>query len=192
MQKNSLNPPIILASASPRRKEILAKAGYTFDVKIKEVDEIYPHNLPTEQVPLYLAELKSEAFMVESQHFIVITADTVVNINNKILGKPKTEKEAYEMLKLLSNQKHEVISGVCLLYNGKKISFTDKTHVYFKNLSDQEIEYYIQNFRPLDKAGAYGIQEWIGMIGITKIEGSFYNVMGLPIQLLHFYLNQIT
>jgi len=177
---------IILASKSPRRQQLLRSLGLTFSVKIKEVPEVFPEGLSKEEVPVYLAELKATPFENElSANDLLITADTVVCLNNEILGKPADYEEAFQMLRNLSNKSHEVITGVCLTSKNKKRSFYAVTSVEFKLLSGDEIDYYIQNYKPYDKAGAYGIQEWIGAIGITHIEGSFYNVMGLPIQKLY-------
>jgi len=176
----------ILASKSPRRQQLLESLGLTFSVRLKEVEEVYPEDLSKEQVPVYLAELKARPFIGElTENEVVITADTVVCLENKILGKPKDYNEAFSMLANLSGKEHQVITGVCLTSKHKSTSFYSLTNVMFKELTSQEIEYYISEFKPYDKAGAYGIQEWIGTIGITHIEGSFYNVMGLPIQKLY-------
>ncbi|MGO1752586.1 MAG: Maf family nucleotide pyrophosphatase [Psychroflexus sp.] len=170
---------IILGSASPRRQSILKELGLDFSVKIMPVDEIYPDHLKREEIAIFLAELKAKTFEV-NQNEIIITGDTVVWHNNKALGKPKNSTEAKEMLQSLSGKSHEVISSVCLKTSDQLISTYGVTKVFFKDLSKSEIEYYVNNFKPYDKAGAYGVQEWIGQIGVTKIEGSFYNVMGLP------------
>lgn len=176
----------ILASKSPRRNELLKSLGIEFQVKIFEVDEIYPENLTKDEIPVFLAELKARPFLHNlAENDLVITADTIVWQNGKVLGKPKSEIEAVHMLKQLSGGKHQVISGVCLTAKEKQTSFFSTSNVNFKDLTLEEIEYYISKFKPFDKAGAYGIQEWIGCIGITHIEGSFYNVMGLPIQKLY-------
>lgn len=177
---------IILASKSPRRQQLLASLNIDFSVQTKHVDETYPEELRREQVPVYLAELKADAFKSQLKALdLLITADTVVCIENEILGKPKNYEQAYRMLERLSNRKHQVITGVCLSAVHKTKSFFAQTDVQFKQLSHQEIDFYIRKFQPYDKAGAYGIQEWIGSIGITTINGSFYNVMGLPIQKLY-------
>ncbi|HPF50605.1 MAG TPA: Maf family nucleotide pyrophosphatase [Draconibacterium sp.] len=176
----------ILASKSPRRQQLLKSLDIDFSVKTLEVDETYPDYLSKEEVPVYLAELKAKAFLAElEEKDLLITADTIVCLRDQILGKPGNYDEAFNMLRKLSACKHEVITGVCLTSVKKKISFYSSTEVEFKELSDEEIDYYIQNYHPFDKAGAYGIQEWIGSIGIRQIEGSFYNVMGLPIQKLY-------
>ncbi|NQU54419.1 MAG: septum formation protein Maf [Bacteroidetes bacterium] len=176
----------ILASKSPRRNELLKSLGIEFQVKILEVDEIYSENLTKDEIPVFLAELKARPFLHNlAENDLVITADTIVWKNGKVLGKPKNEIEAVHMLKQLSGGKHQVISGVCLTAKEKQTSFFSTSNVNFKDLTLEEIKYYISKFKPFDKAGAYGIQEWIGCIGITHIEGSFYNVMGLPIQKLY-------
>lgn len=177
---------LILASKSPRRQQLIQSLGLKFTLQIKEVDEIYPENLSHEEVPVYLAELKAKPFIEElNTNDLVITADTVVCLGTQILGKPKDFDEAFKMLNDLSGKEHRVITGVCLTAKHKTKSFYSTTSVQFKKLTKLEIEYYISEFKPYDKAGAYGIQEWIGSIGITHIEGSFYNVMGLPIQKLY-------
>lgn len=170
---------IILGSASPRRQSILKELGLDFTVKTLPVDEIYPENLQREEIAVFLAELKAKAFNINKEE-IVITGDTIVWHHDKALGKPKSSTEAKKMLMSLSGQSHEVISSVCIKTNDQIMSTYDVTKVFFKKLSNSEIDYYIKNFKPFDKAGAYGVQEWIGQIGVTKIEGSFYNVMGLP------------
>ncbi|PKQ64975.1 septum formation protein Maf [Labilibaculum filiforme] len=186
MLNNLKDYQIILASQSPRRHEMLKDLGLTFEIRTKEIEEIYPEGLTPEQIPVYLAELKAKAFEKElTSKELVITADTIVCVNGWILGKPKDREDAVKMLNALSNQSHQVISGVCLMSNEKKLSFSTTTNVHFKALSDEEIDYYIDNYKPYDKAGAYGIQEWIGFIGIDGIEGSYFNVVGLPIQRLY-------
>ena len=176
----------ILASNSPRRKQLLESLGIEFQVITKEVEENYPDNLEKEEIPLYLARLKAQPFLEEiGEKDMVITADTIVWLNGKVMGKPKNRSEAVKMLNELSGKQHQVISGVCLTTKQKEISFFSTSDVLFKELTKEEIEYYITKYKPYDKAGAYGIQEWIGRIGISHIEGSFYNVMGLPIQKLY-------
>ena len=176
----------ILASKSPRRNQLLKSLGIEFSIKIKEVEEIYPNNLTKEKIPVFLAELKAKPFLADLKaNDLLITADTIVWFNGKVIGKPKDKTVAIQMLQLLSGNEHQVISGVCLSSSQKTKSFYSTSNVQFKNLTQTEIEYYISEFKPFDKAGAYGIQEWIGSIGITHIEGSFYNVMGLPIQKLY-------
>ncbi|MDN6280666.1 MAG: Maf family nucleotide pyrophosphatase [Psychroflexus sp.] len=171
---------IILGSASPRRQSILKELGLDFKVKVHPVNEVYPEHLKREEIAIFLAELKAKAFEQVSTDEIIITGDTIVWHKNQALGKPNNSQEAKEMLRSLSGQMHEVISSICLKTDDRLISTYDSTKVFFKDLSDTEIEYYINTYRPFDKAGAYGVQEWIGQIGVTKIEGSFYNVMGLP------------
>ncbi|QGY45951.1 septum formation protein Maf [Maribellus comscasis] len=176
----------ILASKSPRRQQLLNSLGIEFKVQLKEVEEKFPDNLSMEEIPVYLAKLKAAPFLAElKENDLLITADTIVSFNKKVLGKPSDYEDAKQMLAGLSGNEHQVISGVCLTSEKKQTSFYSSSNVQFKVLSDKEIEYYISKFKPLDKAGAYGIQEWIGAVGITHIEGSFYNVMGLPIQKLY-------
>jgi len=183
---------IILASQSPRRKEILSLLNLEFTVEVKSIDEIFPKDLKTSKVAEYLAKLKASVFTNIKDEQVIITADTVVILNDTILGKPKDKAEATEMLHRLSNRGHEVITGVCLKSAQKSITFSSSTKVYFKDLTDAEIDYYIENYKPYDKAGSYGIQEWIGAIGITKIEGSYFNVVGLPIQELNEQLKKFS
>lgn len=176
----------ILASKSPRRQQLLRSLDIDFTVHTREVDESYPVNLTKEEVPVYLAKLKAQAFQDElKENDLLITADTVVCLGNQILGKPENYDEAFSMLASLSGKTHQVITGVCLTGKAKQVSFFASTEVEFKELTTEEIDYYILQYQPYDKAGAYGIQEWIGTIGIRHIEGSFYNVMGLPIQKLY-------
>lgn len=177
---------IILASKSPRRQQLLQTLGLSFTVKTKEVEELYPDELSNVEVPVYLAQLKATPFQSELKtNDLLITADTIVCLGDVILGKPADYDEAFQMLRSLSHRTHEVITGVCLTSKYKQLTFHATSHVEFKVLTKAEIDYYIRTFKPFDKAGAYGIQEWIGAIGITHIEGSFYNVMGLPIQKLY-------
>lgn len=177
---------IILASASPRRKEMLEKLGLIFKTIISaQTDESYPDNLSGNEIAKYLALKKAENFGKIEPHQIIITADTIVWIDDKVLGKPSNYSEAFEMLKQLSGNNHFVISGVCIKSLTKTIVFDSVSKVRFSHLKDEEIKYYINKYKPYDKAGAYGIQEWIGMVGIEHIEGSFYNVAGLPVQKLY-------
>jgi len=176
----------ILASKSPRRQELLNSLGINFKVVTNEVEESYPDNLSKEEIPVFLAELKAKHFknhLLEND--LLITADTIVWLKGEVLGKPENKKEAIKTLQKLSAQEHQVISGVCLTSIHKQKSFFSISNVRFKELYLSEIEYYVSECNPIDKAGAYGIQEWIGYIGITHIEGSFYNVMGLPVQQLY-------
>ncbi|MDP2890061.1 MAG: Maf-like protein [Bacteroidota bacterium] len=180
---------IILASKSPRRQQLLSDLGLKFRVQSMDISEDFPKGLGMTEIPVYLAELKAEAFRpFLKNNQLVITADTIVWLNGKVLNKPTDYADGFRMLRDLSGNKHQVITGVCLLSTEKKVSFYASTDVWFKELSDEEINYYLENFRPYDKAGAYGIQEWIGYIGINHIEGSFFNVMGLPIQSLYEHL----
>jgi len=177
---------IILGSASPRRRDLLNGLGIKFKIMSIDYDERFPNGMKKEEIPVYLAIQKNEKFSyLITDNTIVITADTIVFLNNMIIGKPANKSEAFKMLKLLSGKKHEVITGVCIKSAEKMVSFYDISEVYFKELSDEEIIYYIENYKPYDKAGAYGIQEWIGYIAIEKIVGSFYNVMGLPIKMVY-------
>lgn len=180
--QNLHNRNIILASQSPRRAELMKMAGFCFEVKTKNTDEIYPEDLDVYSVPLYLAQKKAEAFANEiSSSDIVIGADTVVILNSKIYEKPANRREAINMLRTLSANRHEVITGVYIHSINKQVSFSEKTSVYFNLLSDEEITYYVDTFKPYDKAGSYACQEWIGAIGIQRFEGDFFNVMGLPV-----------
>ena len=172
---------IILASNSPRRKELMYQVGFDFEVKSKDFDEVIRMDLDVKEVSKYLAQQKNDAYRKLFTSEIIVTADTVVIVEDQILGKPSNSEEAKQMLLQLSNGKHSVMTGVCISSNDKKISFDDSTNVTFKKLDVNEVDFYINKFWPYDKAGAYGIQEWIGMIGIETIEGCYYNVMGLPI-----------
>lgn len=176
---------LILASASPRRQELLKSLGVNFEIRLKSVKETYPKGLKSVEVPDYLAKLKASVFTNLESDEILITGDTVVVLDDKILGKPQNKVEAAEMLRALSEKSHKVISSICLKSSEKIVVSHEVTKVYFKKLSEAEIEYYLNNFKPYDKAGAYGIQEWIGQIGIHKIEGSYFNVVGLPVHLLY-------
>ena len=178
---------IILASNSPRRKELLAGLDIAFEAVVKEgIDETYPENLPSDEVPLYLSQLKAAAYRdTMTANELVLTADTVVVVDDMILGKPSNEAEAYRMLRLLSGRTHHVVTGVSLTTLEKQRSFNVTTEVTFRTLSDAEINYYVERYKPFDKAGAYGIQEWIGYIGVTSLKGSYFNVMGLPVQRIY-------
>ncbi len=176
----------ILASKSPRRQQLLQSLGIPFSVKTLELEENFPDDLAKGEIPVFLAKLKAEPFKPElNENDLLITADTIVWLNGKVLGKPADNNEAKSMLNELSGKEHQVISGVCLTSAKKQASFYSHTNVNFKTLAEKEIDYYISNCNPFDKAGSYGIQDWIGIIGITSINGSFYNVMGLPIQKLY-------
>lgn len=184
---------VILGSGSPRRKELLAMLDIDFEVRSAgDVDESYPADLPAEEVPLYLARKKSNAFLSGlRENELVITADTVVICDNNVLGKPGDSEEAFRMLKMLSGRKHAVVTGITVATREIQISDTAITEVEFAPLSDETIKEYIGRYRPLDKAGAYGIQEWIGAVAVKGINGSFYNVMGLPLHLLTTLLLRI-
>lgn len=174
---------IILASKSPRRQQLLNDLGLKFSIQSMDIPEVFPEGLEMNEIPVYLAELKATAFLpLLKKNQLIITADTIVWLNGQVMNKPADYDDGFRMLKDLSGKKHQVLTGVCLITTEKKVSFYASTDVWFKQLSDEEIHYYLENFRPYDKAGAYGIQEWIGYIGIHRIEGSFFNVMGLPIQ----------
>jgi septum formation protein len=183
---------IILASESPRRHYLLKEIGLEFEIKKKKfVDESYPPHLVREQIPLYLAEKKAKVFDEDmDENMIVITADTIVWLNDKILQKPVDYNDALKILQEISGQCHQVYTGVTIKSKDKTQSFTACTDVYFRKLTYAEIDYYINHYQPFDKAGAYGIQEWIGYVGVEKINGSFFNVMGLPIQKLYTELDQ--
>jgi len=178
---------LILASESPRRQYLLKELGLDFEILTSNIREEYPSGLTPEQVAIYLAGLKADSFDTARlpQCSIIIAADTIVSIENEILGKPNNYSEAVCMLQKLSGKKHEVVTAVCLKSKNKRVNFHAISFVYFKELSMEEIDYYIDNFQPFDKAGGYGCQEWIGYIGISKIEGSFFNIMGLPVKELY-------
>ena len=178
-------PPIILASKSPRRQQLLKLMDIDFKVVLKEADETYPDGLSPKDIAIYVAEKKAKAFDETIHDEILITADTIVCIENKILGKPENEEHAFEILSQISGRKHEVITGVSLLKDHHLNSFFEISEVHFRELKPEEIRYYIQTSKPFDKAGAYGIQEWIGLIGIEKIVGSYTNVVGLPTERLY-------
>ena len=178
---------IILASNSPRRKELLAGIDIAFDVRVLEgVDESYPANLPTKDIAEYISKKKAAAYReTMAVDELVITADTIVVLGNEVMGKPKDETDACRMLRELSGRTHQVITGVTLTTVDRQTSFSVETDVTFKQLSDEEIAYYVEKYHPMDKAGAYGIQEWIGHIGVTGMKGSYFNVMGLPVQRIY-------
>jgi septum formation protein len=171
---------IILASQSPRRKELLGQLDLPFEVRTQDVDESFPATFRPEAAAVYIAEKKARSFLNKLHTELLIAADTLVAVKGEIFGKPKDRDDAVRMLQQLSGNVHEVITGVALLHQKKIYSFFEKTLVYFKQLTDEQVAYYIDTYQPYDKAGAYGIQEWIGMIGVEKIEGSYNNVVGLP------------
>lgn len=182
MKNHPLGFQLILGSKSPRRQELLSGMGFDFQVRTKDTDEEYPADLPLKEVPVYLAELKALALLEELKiGEVLITSDTIVLLENEILGKPTSPENAKEMLQKLSAKKHEVITGVHLKSLDKSFSFAVSTKVFFKTLTSENIDFYVENYKPFDKAGAYGIQEWIGFIGIERIEGSYFNVVGLPV-----------
>jgi septum formation protein len=173
---------IILASQSPRRKQLLQWAEINFDVLVNETDESYPENLSVEEVPVYIARNKALAVKKETgKNKIIIAADTIVALGGEIIGKPVNREDAIDILARLSGNKHLVITGVVILNQEKEIAFADVTQVWFHKLAREQIEFYVDKYKPYDKAGAYAIQEWIGVTGIKKISGDFYNVMGLPV-----------
>ena len=187
MFKNLTNKKIILASKSPRRQKLFKGLGISFEIKTKEIDEDFPNTIDASNVAAYLAQKKAEAFELSTDE-VLITSDTTVLLSNRILNKPQNNKEAIEMLQSLSSKTHQVSTGVCIKSTAKEVIFSDLTSVTFKSLSIDEVEYYVKHFNPFDKAGSYGIQEWIGFIGIEKIEGCYYNVMGLPLSKLYHEL----
>ena len=181
---------ILLGSNSPRRKELLKKMDIPFKAVTIKADESYPEILPPSEVPEYLALKKSLAYQDLKKNELLITADTIVSLKGMILGKPKNKTQAKKMLRMLSGRKHQVITGVCLRSSKDILTFSDISEVHFKDLTAAEIKYYVEKYKPFDKAGAYGIQEWIGLTGIEKIKGSFYNIMGLPTAKLMKYLKE--
>jgi len=186
---NINNYHIILASQSPRRGQLLTDLGLKFDVIVKEYSETYPQNLKGEEIARYVSHKKAMTFLNDmSDNEILITADTIVWCNNSVLGKPGDFNEASSFLREISGNTHEVITGVTLLSSAKEVTFSDSTMVTFENLTEEEISYYVENFKPYDKAGAYGIQEWIGIVACSRIEGSYFNVVGLPVQKLYLEL----
>lgn len=192
----SLTKPLILASNSPRRKQLLKEAGFTFEVEVLPTDETFPKNLQSGDIAAYISHQKAEMFKGIHTDKLVLTADTIVIQENHILGKPADKNDAVKMLMLLSGTTHEVITAVSLLTDETITTVSDVALVSFRKLELAEIIYYIEQYKPFDKAGSYGIQEWIGMIGIDKIEGSFYTIMGLPVhvvyQLLKPYINRLS
>ncbi len=183
---------IILASGSPRRQQFFKDLDLDFEIRLKDVEEIFPETLKAEEITNYLSILKANAFEGELQdNDLLITSDTIVWHKNCPLGKPKDAQEAFEILKSLSNNTHEVITSVCFKTKNKTEVISETTKVTFNALSDEAIQYYLDNYQPFDKAGAYGIQEWIGFIGVSKIEGSYTNVMGMPTDKVFDYLNKL-
>lgn len=178
---------VILASNSPRRKELLGGLGIPFEVRtLQGIDESYPDTLRGAEIPIHISGKKAEAYKrTMADNELIITADTIVYDNGQVLGKPKDREEAVQMLRQLSGHAHEVITGVSIVTKEKTTQFASTSKVFFASLTDEEIAYYVDNYHPFDKAGAYGIQEWIGFVAVTRIEGSYFNVMGLPIQRLY-------
>ena len=192
MFENLKKYKIVLASNSPRRKELLGGLGLPFEVRTKQgIDESYPEGLNGEQIALHISKKKAEAYKSDmADDELIITADTIVYVEGVVLGKPKDKEDARRMFKLMSGREHQVITGVCVVAKEKTVQFASVTDVTFTQLEDEEIDYYINNYKPYDKAGAYGIQEWIGYVGITGIRGSYFNVVGLPVQRLYTALKQ--
>lgn len=184
---------VILASNSPRRKELLAGLGVDYEVRtLPDVDESYPETLQGADIPLYIAKEKADAYVTMMQPGeLMITADTIVWLDGKVLGKPQDKEDALQMLRTMSGRTHEVFTGVCITTTDWQRSFTAQTEVRFATLSEEEIAYYVDNFQPMDKAGAYGVQEWIGFIGVENISGSYYNIMGLPVQRIYNELKRL-
>lgn len=182
-----------MASKSPRRRQLMEDAGFVFTLADGyEVEEVYPDSLGPEQVAEFLSGLKADAYPYElGGNDVLVTSDTVVVAHGEVLGKPIDYDDAFRMFRLMSGRMHKVITAVCIRTADKKISFSDECDVFFDNLTDEEIDFYIKNYRPFDKAGAYGIQEWIGYIGISRIEGSFFTVMGFPIHRVYQVLKQL-
>jgi septum formation protein len=182
-----MNNKIVLASQSPRRKQLLEWAEIKFDVLVRTTDEAYPPEMPVEEVPVHIARNKAIAVINDAEYkkydagAAVVAADTIVVIDNLVIGKPFNRREAIQMLLQLSGRQHLVITGVVIIQGEKEIAFSDITKVWFHTLTEAEIEFYVDKYQPFDKAGAYAIQEWIGVVGIQRIEGDFYNVMGLPV-----------
>ena len=183
---------IILASGSPRRQQFFKDLNLDFEIRLKDVEEIYPPELKAAEITDYLAELKANAFEGElNENEILVTSDTIVWHQNKALGKPKNAEEAFAMIKSMSNTTHEVFTSVCFKTNSSSTLINDVTKVTFNDLSDEAIQYYIENYKPYDKAGAYGIQEWFGFMAVAKVEGSYTNVMGLPTAKVYEFLTTL-
>lgn len=178
---------IILASNSPRRKELLEGIDIPFEIRVLDgIDESYPDSLPTKDIAGYISKKKADAYQqMMAPDELIITADTIVVLGQEVMGKPKDAAEAHQMLQKLSGKTHQVITGVCLTTQERQVCFSVETDVTFKTLTDEEITYYVDHYQPFDKAGAYGIQEWIGHVGVTGLKGSYFNVMGLPVQRIY-------
>jgi len=182
---------LLLASQSPRRKELLTNLGFDFEVVKIDCEEILPEHIKIGEAAAYLSELKAKAFRELTADEVLLTADTVVTADGQILGKPKDEKDARQMLRMLSGKTHQVYTGISIKTTDKTITETDVADVEFDEITDDEIDYYVQNYKPFDKAGSYGIQEWLGMAKIRKLSGSFYTIMGLPTHLVYKILKEI-
>ena len=191
LRENAKNYHIIVASGSPRRQAFFNELDLDFTIQVKEVEEIYSLKLKHSQITDYLSQLKASVFKDLSEKDILITSDTIVWKDGEALGKPKDFEDAKQMLQNLSGQMHEVITSVCFTSINFQKTVHDVTKVWFKNFSEEEIDYYLKNYKPFDKAGSYGIQEWLGYIGIEKIEGCYFNVMGLPTRLVYKTLSEI-
>lgn len=182
---------IILASNSPRRRELLSGLGFDYEVRtLQGLNESYPEGLSMEEIPQYISRKKAAAYTLGEDE-LLITADTIVWLDGEVLGKPVDEEDAKQMLRKLSGKTHQVVTGVTLSWSDQQHSFASVSQVTFAQLTDEEIDYYVTHYHPLDKAGAYGIQEWIGYIGVTSIEGSYFNVMGLPVQRLYTEMKKL-
>jgi septum formation protein len=189
LREKLANKNVILASGSPRRQQFLRDLDLDFEIRLKEIEEVFPKDLKAHEITNYLAELKANAFSDElTKNDILITSDTIVWLENKALGKPKNAEDAFVMIQEMSGKAHEVITSVCIKTLERSVTFYETTKVFFLNLTDSEIKYYINLYQPFDKAGSYGIQEWIGLVGIEKIEGSYANVVGLPTHRLYYEL----
>lgn len=176
---------VVLASNSPRRKELLAGLDIDFEVRVlKGIDESYPESLPTKEIAQYISQKKAQAYTIAEDE-LLLTADTIVVLGDEVMGKPSDEADAKRMLRALAGNTHQVITGVCMKTLDRESSFSVVTDVTFKNLTDEEIDYYVSKYQPYDKAGSYGIQEWIGYVGVTGLKGSYFNVMGLPVQRIY-------
>lgn len=181
---------LLLGSNSPRRKELLEQLGFRFSVVSINCDEIYPENMKTEEIAGFLSKLKANAFQDLKKDELLLTADTIVTLDNNVLGKPQDQEQARSMLMKLSGKTHQVFTGVTIRTTEKIWTITDVAHVEFEEITSKEIEFYLQKYHPFDKAGSYGIQEWLGMAKIKKIDGSFYTIMGLPTHLIYAFLHQ--
>lgn len=189
LREKLANKNVILASGSPRRQQFLRDLDLDFEIRLKEIEEVFPKDLKAHEITNYLAELKANVFSDElTKNDILITSDTIVWLENKALGKPKNAEDAFVMIQEMSGKAHEVITSVCIKTLERSVTFYETTKVFFLNLTDSEIKYYINLYQPFDKAGSYGIQEWIGLVGIEKIEGSYANVVGLPTHRLYYEL----